>query len=105
MPESHCACRPLVHALANPGVKSALGIEVDEIKCMKSESVIHDACQKLRNLNVAVHCVPLVLHRNIETVSRTIACCHIEQMQLFASCTACAMHPPYCAAKCMPLNT
>lgn len=61
-------CRPLVHALAEPGVKSAIGVEVDEIKCMKSESVIHDACHKLRDLQVPVHCVPLVLHRNIETV-------------------------------------
>jgi hypothetical protein len=61
-------CRPLMHALVEPGVKQAIGIEVDAIKCMKSESVIHEACQKMLALGLPVECVPLVLHRNIEAV-------------------------------------
>ena len=61
-------CRPLMHALVEPGVRRAIGIEVDAIKCMKSESVIRDACQKMLRLGHDVHCEPLVLHRNIEQV-------------------------------------
>ena len=27
-----CSCRPLLHALYNPGIKSAFGIELDQVK-------------------------------------------------------------------------
>lgn len=57
-----------MHALVEPGVQKAVGIEVDEIKCFKSESVIHEACQKMQTLDLPVHCVPLVLHRDVEKV-------------------------------------
>ena len=28
----HFVCRPLLHALYNPGIKSAFGIELDQVK-------------------------------------------------------------------------
>ena len=62
-----------MHALVEPGIKQAVGIEVDEIKCMKSESVIHEACKKLQSLGLTVAQIPLVIHRDIERV-RNKAC-------------------------------
>ena len=69
------ACRPLIHALVEPGLTRAIGIEVDAIKCMKSESVIHEACQKMRSLDLPVPSTPLVLHRDIEAVRFFFCCC------------------------------
>jgi hypothetical protein len=57
-----------MHSLVQPGVQRAIGIEVDEVKCMKSESVIHEGCKKMQALGLDIPCVPLVLHRNIEKV-------------------------------------
>jgi hypothetical protein len=48
-------------------VRQAIGIEVDEIKCMKSESVIREAYKVAAPLmDTAGTHVPLVLHRDIE---------------------------------------
>ena len=57
-----------MHALVDPGVTHAIGIEVDDIKCLKSESVIREACLKMLALGHTVPITPLVLHRNIEQV-------------------------------------
>jgi hypothetical protein len=58
-----------MHALVDPGIQSAIGIEVDEIKCLKSESVIREACKKMRSHGLSVAHIPRVLHRDIEQVA------------------------------------
>jgi len=57
-----------MHALVEPGVARAIGIEVDSIKCLKSESVIREARKRLLAAGNPVPCTPLVLHRDIEKV-------------------------------------
>eukprot|EP00892_Ulva_mutabilis_P001529 jgi/Ulvmu1/11377/UM075_0039.1 len=64
--------RPLVHALVQPGLKTAVGIELDEIKCLKSESVIRESLTVARELADEEDCVePRVIHRDIEKVNAT----------------------------------
>lgn len=61
--------RPLVHALVQPGLKNAVGLEVDEIKCMKSESVIRHALGVAKELSGCDSCTePRVLHKDVEKV-------------------------------------
>lgn len=62
--------RPLVHALVQPGLKMAVGLELDEIKCLKSESVIRESFAVARQLADEEGCVePRVIHRDIEKAS------------------------------------
>jgi hypothetical protein len=59
-----------VHALVQPGVKQAVGLEVDEIKCMKSESVIRHALGIAREFSSSDSCTePRVLHKDVEKVT------------------------------------
>jgi hypothetical protein len=52
-----------------PGIQRAVGLEVDEIKCLKSESVIRGAFTVARDLANCENCVePVVLHKDIEKV-------------------------------------
>jgi hypothetical protein len=58
-----------VHALVQPGLKNAVGLEVDEIKCMKSESVIRHSLGVARELSGSDSCSePRVLHKDVEKV-------------------------------------
>jgi hypothetical protein len=63
-----------MHALVDPGVQSAIGIEVDDIKCLKSESVIREACKKMCSHGLSVPQAPRVLHRDIEQVAYIFVC-------------------------------
>lgn len=50
-----------------PGVKSAVGLELDEIKCLKSESVIRESFAVAKQLAEEDECLePRVIHRDVE---------------------------------------
>lgn len=58
-----------MHAVVQPGVKTAVGLELDEIKCLKSESVIRESFTVARQL-AGDECIePRVIHRDIEKAS------------------------------------
>lgn len=57
-------CRPLLHALISPGVKSGFGIEIDQIKCSKAHAFLRQSAAALMSRGLAgkdltvpvVHC-------------------------------------------------
>lgn len=64
-------CRPLLHALISPGVKSGFGIEIDQIKCSKAHAFMRQCAAGLHQRGIVGKdlVVPVVKCSAIEKVS------------------------------------
>jgi hypothetical protein len=60
-------CRPLMHALVEPGIASAFGVEIDRIKCDKAVAFLRQAVLELQRRGVSsgqfevpvIQCAPI----------------------------------------------
>lgn len=76
-----------MHALVQPGLKSAVGLEVDEIKCMKSESVIRHALGVAKEMSGCDSCTePRVLHKDVEKVRMLLRTTDCSKHTLLSRC-------------------
>ena len=69
-------CRPLMHALLEPGIAGATGVEIDRIKCDKADAFLRQAVLELQRRGVAPEGLvpPPIQCSAIEDVSSPGAC-------------------------------
>ena len=75
--QSSGCCRPLLHALLDPGVAECSGVELDKVKVVKAEAFFALATADLKRRRISLKLTP------------TMHCSAIEQVGLAEPAAAC----------------